>query len=105
MKWARVDEDGVIVEFTFDDPEGRFHPSLLWVEVDDAVAMHSRFTKTGIEPPIPPQEIVGTPVDVVDAPPAEMPPPDPDAKTEDWVPPTEEEVESSFTVTATSPGK
>lgn len=100
MKWARVDEDGVIVEFTFDDPEGRFHPSLVWVEVDDKVEMHSRFTKTGIEPPIPPQEIVGIAVEPETAPPAELPAPDPDAKNEDWVPPTEEEVESSLTVTA-----
>lgn len=85
MKWARIDEDGVIREFTFIDPAGRFHPSFVWVEVDDSVELYSRFTLTGIEPPTPHQEIVGTIPDDADTtqPPAEMPPPAEDAKGED----------------------
>lgn len=61
MKWARVEPDGLIAEFTFLDPVGRFHPSIVWVEVDDSVELYSRFTLAGIEPPTPPQEIQGNP--------------------------------------------
>lgn len=88
MKWARVDADGVIQEFTFTDPVGRFHPSLVWVEVADNVEMFSRFTSTGIEPPVPMQEITGEDVEVTN--PTTMPPPDPNAKgPEEANPPTD----------------
>ena len=85
MKWARIDEDGVMREFTFIDPVGRFHPSLVWVEVADEVEMYSRFTLAGIEPPIPHQEVKGSIPEDADStqPPAEMPPPDASAKGED----------------------
>lgn len=87
MKWARVEEDGLIAEFTFIDPHGRFHPSLVWVEVDDSVQIYSRFTNTGIEPPVPHEEIKGgatpPPEDK-----SEMPPPRDPPRT-DAVPPAE----------------
>lgn len=34
--WARI-ENGVVMELTDIDPEGRFHPSLVWVECPDEV--------------------------------------------------------------------
>ncbi|KAB0549825.1 hypothetical protein F7R01_00960 [Pseudomonas argentinensis] len=34
--WARV-EYGIVVEVTGDDPQGRFHPSLLWVDCPSSV--------------------------------------------------------------------
>ena len=33
-KWARLDENNTIVEFTTIDPTGRYHPDLRWIEVD-----------------------------------------------------------------------
>lgn len=32
-KWARI-EEGVVREITDIDPEGRFHPSLIWAECE-----------------------------------------------------------------------
>ena len=37
-KWARV-ENGVVVELITFDPVGLFHPSLVWVECADSVAV------------------------------------------------------------------
>lgn len=34
--WALI-VDGVVWEITDEDPKGRFHPSLLWVECGDDV--------------------------------------------------------------------
>lgn len=36
MKWARLDGEKVL-ETTETDPTGRFHPSIVWVQVDDDV--------------------------------------------------------------------
>lgn len=35
-KWARI-ENNVVMEVTDIDPEGRFHPSLIWVACGDEV--------------------------------------------------------------------
>ena len=35
--WARVDEDGRCAEFTTEDPTGRYHPDLIWVELPEAL--------------------------------------------------------------------
>lgn len=90
MKWARVDEDGVIREFTFTNPVGRFHPSLVWIEVDDPVQMYSTVTLNGIEPPLPVPEVDRANAyskDPNDPPPPEqMPEPAADAKEETDVP-------------------
>ena len=44
MKWARLDNDRVI-ETTDIDPEGRFHPSLMWESVPVDVTPNS--TRSG----------------------------------------------------------
>ncbi len=61
-RWARIAEDGVtLVEFTFENPEGRFHPDIVWIPVGPDVKYGSRLTTLGqIEEPIPTQEIKGT---------------------------------------------
>lgn len=33
MAWARLDDDGVVLEVTEDNPSGRFHPSVHWYVV------------------------------------------------------------------------
>ena len=48
-KWARLNEDGMIVEFTTIDPAGRFHPSLKWIEVDHDTQWGTRITLFGSE--------------------------------------------------------
>ena len=36
MKWARI-ENGTVMEITDIDPNGRFHPDLIWVECPEEV--------------------------------------------------------------------
>lgn len=52
-KWARI-ENNRVMEITDIDPEGRFHPSLIWVPCDDEVDQHFTFDGTGFVPPPPP---------------------------------------------------
>jgi len=35
--WSRIDDENRCAEFVMDDPEGRFHPSITWVPVPDAL--------------------------------------------------------------------
>lgn len=48
-KWARLDENNTIVEFTTIDPVGRFHPSLRWIEVDHDTQWGTTVTLFGSE--------------------------------------------------------
>lgn len=48
-KWARLDEDNTIVEFTTIDPTGRYHPDLRWVEVDHDTQWGTRINLLGYE--------------------------------------------------------
>lgn len=61
--WARI-EDGVVKETTTVDPEGRYHPDLVWVPADETVKqMDSYDFETGtFSDFIPPEE----PVPVID---------------------------------------
>lgn len=51
-KWARI-ESNVVVELTEIDPEGRFHPSLVWVECNEDT--QQGYTSDGVDffPPEP----------------------------------------------------
>lgn len=40
--WARV-ENNIVVEVTEIDPDGRFHPSLIWLECQDEVTPGYRY--------------------------------------------------------------
>lgn len=54
--WARI-QDGLAAEVTFENPEGRFHPSLQWAEVPPELApwlpLGLRLGPDGIEPEDP----------------------------------------------------
>lgn len=53
-RWGRLDEFNVFVEFTFDDPKGRFHKDLVWLEVSPTTQYGARLTSLGtIEDPVP----------------------------------------------------
>ena len=61
-KWARLNEEGMIVEFTTIDPTGRFHPDLKWIEVDHDTQWGTRITLFGSE--ISYEPTVGQPIDL-----------------------------------------
>lgn len=48
-RWGRLDDENRIVEFTYENPEGRFHPSLIWVEVDQDTKWGTKITVFGSE--------------------------------------------------------
>jgi hypothetical protein len=48
-KWARLDEENTIVEFTTIDPTGRYHPDLRWIEVDHDTQWGTRINLLGYE--------------------------------------------------------
>lgn len=53
-KWARI-QDGVVAETTDINPEGRFHPSLVWVVCGDGVGHNYTYDgKKFTAPPPPP---------------------------------------------------
>lgn len=39
MKWARI-QDRTVIETTDISPEGRYYPSLIWVDIPDEVDQH-----------------------------------------------------------------
>lgn len=45
-KWARI-ENGTVIEITDIDPNGRFHPDLIWEECADGVAQGWRRSPNG----------------------------------------------------------
>lgn len=49
-KWARID-NGTVAEITDIDPEGRFHPSLLWVVCTEEVASGWKYEDGEFSPP------------------------------------------------------
>lgn len=54
--WART-ENGLVVELTDLNPEGRYHPSLEWVECDDNVSVGWSFDGKAFQsPPTPDTE-------------------------------------------------
>lgn len=55
-KWARV-QDGKVAEVTDIDPEGRFHPSLIWVECPEEVDQFWSFDGKKFTAPPPPPPI------------------------------------------------
>lgn len=59
-RWGRLNDNNVFVEFTFDDPKGRFHPSLIWVEVDPTTKLGSKLTLiSSVDAPVDPRDIKG----------------------------------------------
>lgn len=59
MRWARIEEhDGkhIVIELTNLDPAGRFHPSLVWVEVEvsDGAKERDEYLPSGETSPPPP---------------------------------------------------
>lgn len=58
-RWGRVNDDGYIVEFTYINPEGRFHPDLLWVEVNEDTKINTRLVHFGSEEVLDPEGVVG----------------------------------------------
>ena len=67
MHWTRL-ESNVAVELTDIDPEGRFHPSLVWVSCPDDLTPGSVMNEDGSWTYAPPQPVVESPVPVVDEP-------------------------------------
>jgi len=66
-RWARLDENNSVVEFTRVNPFERFHPSIRWVEVDEDTKMFTRLTILGSEIKYNPDEVVGQPIDLHEA--------------------------------------
>jgi len=58
-RWGRLDNDNRLVEFTFIDPIGRFHPDLRWVEVELDTPYGTKITLLGNEVAEDPESIVG----------------------------------------------
>lgn len=48
--WARI-ENGIVAEITDIDPEGRFHPSLVWVECGEEVEPGWKYDGSKFAPP------------------------------------------------------
>lgn len=61
-RWGRIDENNMLVEFTYENPEGRFHPDLIWVEVDHDTKWGTKLTVFGSEQEY--EETVGEEVDL-----------------------------------------
>ena len=60
--WARI-EDGVVKETTTVNPEGRYHPDLVWVLADETVNQMDTYdwetgTFTGFIPPEEPDHVI-----------------------------------------------
>lgn len=53
--WARL-ENNVVMELTDIDPEGRFHPSLIWVECPEDTQYGYIYDGTNFYPPEQTQE-------------------------------------------------
>lgn len=58
-RWGRVRDDGYIVEFTFIDPSGRFHPDIVWVEVDMDTKLYTKLVHFGSEEVQDPEGVIG----------------------------------------------
>lgn len=58
-RWGRVRDDGYIVEFTFVDPTGRFHPDVVWVEVSADTKPYTKLVHFGSEEVQDPEGVVG----------------------------------------------
>lgn len=58
-RWGRIDDEGYVVEFTFENPEGRFHPDLVWVEVNADTKYGTKLTLFGTEEVRDSESIVG----------------------------------------------
>lgn len=58
-KWGRLNENNQIVEFTFVDPLGRYHPDLKWVEVEWDTKLYTTITIFGSEVIHDPNSIIG----------------------------------------------
>ncbi len=78
-KWARIIDD-LVVETTDIDPEGRFHPDLVWAAVPDEVEpgmvkKSNDFVTAELPALLAPEEAVPAPVEAapVDQAPAEAP--------------------------------
>lgn len=52
-KWARI-ENNKVMETTDLDPNGRFHPSLVWVECPDDVTFAYSYDGSAFSAPPPP---------------------------------------------------
>lgn len=53
-RWGRLNEFNEFVEFTFEDPKGRFHKDIIWLEVDMTTPYRAKLTSLGtIEDPVP----------------------------------------------------
>lgn len=66
-RWARLDENNRIVEFTRTNPIGRFHPDIKWVEVDQDTKMYTQLTVFGSEIKYNPDNVIGEPIDLHEA--------------------------------------
>lgn len=63
-RWARLDSENKVVEFTRIDPLGRFHPDIVWIEVDEDTKWGTKLTLFGNEIKYNPNEVIGKPVDL-----------------------------------------
>lgn len=53
-KWARIQNGNDVAEVINFDPEGKFHPSLVWVECPDHVTDHYTYENGKFVAPPPP---------------------------------------------------
>ena len=53
-KWARI-ENNTVMEITNIDPEGRFHPALIWAECPEEVEQHWTYDGKEFAAPPPPE--------------------------------------------------
>lgn len=58
-RWGRLDSDNRLVEFTFINPVGRFHPDIRWIEVELDTPYGTKITLFGDEIPEDPESIIG----------------------------------------------
>ncbi len=47
-RWGRLNEFNEFVEFTFEDPTGRFHPDLVWLEVGPTTPYRAKLNVFGL---------------------------------------------------------
>lgn len=53
MKWARL-LNGIVQETIKEDPKGRYHPSVEWLQCPEAVGQGWIYADSAFSPPLPP---------------------------------------------------
>lgn len=57
MKWCRLDENNFVMEVIDFDPEGKYHPDLIWQECEDDTESNDYWDGENYIKPTPPAEI------------------------------------------------